>query len=115
MLNHPGRTITIHNIAEIVGTGYAASFTINNIKESFEKPDMWPINRNTIADEDFDASYITDQPLMNVTNITPNTANPPNEIKRTPNIVLNGSGNNLDTATEITNPKFGYSENLSHL
>ncbi|KAG5882871.1 hypothetical protein JTB14_034590 [Gonioctena quinquepunctata] len=96
-LEEAERTITIHNIAEIVGTAYAASFIINNIKDSFNKPGICPMNRNAFADEDFDASHVTDQPLMNVINITPNTANPPNEIRRTPNILLNGRENNLDT------------------
>ncbi|KAG5859604.1 hypothetical protein JTB14_010425 [Gonioctena quinquepunctata] len=46
-------------------------------------------------------------------NITPNKDNPPNEMKSPPNILLNGSENNLDTATEITNPEPGCSGSLS--
>lgn len=72
MLNHSGRTITIHNIAEIVGIAYATSFTINNIKEAFKKPGIWPVNRNAFTGEDFDASYVTDRTLVDVTNVTTN-------------------------------------------
>ncbi|KAJ8940468.1 hypothetical protein NQ314_010715 [Rhamnusium bicolor] len=45
-----------------VGTAYAASFTIHNIKQGFKKPGIWPINRNAFCDEDFESSFVTDRP-----------------------------------------------------
>ncbi|KAJ8955083.1 hypothetical protein NQ314_006964 [Rhamnusium bicolor] len=62
LLNHSGRTISLYSIIEIVGTAYAASFTIHNIKQGFKKPGIWRINRNAFCDEDFESSFITDRP-----------------------------------------------------
>lgn len=84
MLNHPGRTISIHNVIEIARSAYERSFTISNIKEGFKKPGIWPVNRNAFSESDFDASYVTDRPLNDEvrplpsdTTSTPNTSPQP--------------------------------------
>ncbi|XP_074037775.1 uncharacterized protein [Leptinotarsa decemlineata] len=62
MIAHPGKTITIHNIVELAGKAFQNLFTMNNIVSGFRRTGIYPLNRNTFTDEDFDASAITDRP-----------------------------------------------------
>lgn len=58
MVSNPGKTISIHNLAALANTAYAASFTIRNITAAFKKPGIWPFDRQVFTDEDFEASSI---------------------------------------------------------
>lgn len=62
MLSHPGKTITIHNVADLAGKAFQNSFTIKNIISGFQKPGIYPFDRNAFTDEDFDAASVTDRP-----------------------------------------------------
>lgn len=60
---HPGKTITIHDLAALANTAFTASFTIKNILSGFSKPGIWPFNRNAFSDDDFEQAFVTDRPL----------------------------------------------------
>lgn len=62
MLNHPGKPISIYDVAEIIGEAYSLSFTPKNIIKSFEATGIYPVNRDIFNDEDFVCSYVTDRP-----------------------------------------------------
>lgn len=65
MLSHPGRTISIRNIAELANIAYLNSFTPSNIISAFKNTGIWPLNRLIFTDEDFAPSSVTDIPQEN--------------------------------------------------
>lgn len=62
MIMHPGRAITIHDLAAITNTAYTSSFIMKNIVEGFRKTGTWPLNRLIFSDDDFDCAFVTDRP-----------------------------------------------------
>lgn len=60
-LTNPGKTITIHDVAELANIAFVNSFTIKNITSGFAKSGTWPISRNVFSDEDFEAAFVTDR------------------------------------------------------
>ena len=63
MVNHPGQPITIHDIAEIVGSAYPLAFTPMNIVSGFKCTGIYPYNPNVFSEEDFLSSYVTDRDM----------------------------------------------------
>lgn len=57
MAAHPGKVITIREIAELTKIAFHSAFTQKNITKAFEKPGIWPLNRLAFTDDDFIASY----------------------------------------------------------
>lgn len=63
LLNHPGKTISIHYLAGIVTPAYNAAFTPNNITAGFRKPGIYPFSKNAFSDDDFVCAEVTNRPL----------------------------------------------------
>lgn len=61
LVNHPGKTITIHDLAGIVTPAYNASHTINNITSGFATPGIYPFSRNAFTEDDFQCSEVTNR------------------------------------------------------
>lgn len=57
MAAHPGKVITIREIAELTKIAFHSAFTQKNITKAFEKPGIWPLNRLAFTDDDFIGSY----------------------------------------------------------
>ena len=53
MLSNPGKTVTIYEIASLVGQSLPVSFTPNNIMRGFEKTGIWPYNPDIFTENDF--------------------------------------------------------------
>ncbi|KAJ8967715.1 hypothetical protein NQ314_002661 [Rhamnusium bicolor] len=66
MVMNPGKTITIYEIAGLLGIAFPKAFTPANIINLFRSTRIWPLNRNIFSDEDFLSSSVTDRPLENV-------------------------------------------------
>ncbi|XP_072380813.1 uncharacterized protein [Diabrotica undecimpunctata] len=66
MMNHPGQTFTIYNVAACVGTAYPRAMTPVNIASAFRKSGIFPFDRHVFAEEDFLSSFVTDRPLVAV-------------------------------------------------
>lgn len=62
LLQHPGRTITIHDLPAIVTPAYNASHTPKNIISGFTRPGIYPFNRNAFTDDDFQCAEVTNRP-----------------------------------------------------
>ncbi|XP_041371560.1 uncharacterized protein LOC121385091 [Gigantopelta aegis] len=60
MNNHPGSTINIHAIAELVGKAYPIAFTPRNITAGFKVSGIVPFDSNIFNDEEFAPSSVTD-------------------------------------------------------
>lgn len=62
MLNHPGSTMTIYDLPEIVASAFPLAFTPSNIQAGFKACGIFPLNRDVFTDQDFAPSYVTDRP-----------------------------------------------------
>ena len=56
MLSHPGKTITIYNVAELVGKA------AKNIRSGFAASSIWPFNRDVFGEDEFLSSYVSNRP-----------------------------------------------------
>lgn len=63
LLTHPGRPISVYDIAELVGKGYPLAFTSSNICNGFKVSGIVPLNENIFSDDEYLCSYVTDRPL----------------------------------------------------
>lgn len=62
MLSHPGRPISLYDVAEIVGKAYPRAFTNSNICSGFKVTGIVPLDENIFTDDEFLTSYVTDRP-----------------------------------------------------
>ena len=62
MLSNPGKTVTIYEIASLVGQSLPVSFTPNNIMRGSEKTGIWPYNPDIFTKNDFLTSAVTERP-----------------------------------------------------
>ncbi|GLV46159.1 hypothetical protein CBL_02875 [Carabus blaptoides fortunei] len=60
MSNHPGKAITIYDIAHRTASAFNESFIKANILSGFLKTGCWPFNRNVFSPDDFSASQVTE-------------------------------------------------------
>lgn len=63
MVNNPGKTFTIYNIAGVIGLAYPRAFTPSNITSGFRSTGIYPFNPDIFNDQAFMSSYVTDRPL----------------------------------------------------
>ena len=61
--SHPGRTVTIYEIPELVNEAQIMAITSRNIISGFKSTGIFPYNRNLFSDVDFAPSNLTDRPL----------------------------------------------------
>lgn len=71
LTNHPGKPITIYEIASLVGSSYPLAFNPGNILSGFRVSGICPFNRDVFRDDEFLSSYVTDRPA------TTDNADPP--------------------------------------
>ncbi len=65
MREHPGETMQMYNIAELVGLAYPLATTPSNILSGFGVSDLSPFNRFIFNDDaDFAPSFVTDRPVV---------------------------------------------------
>lgn len=64
MTTHPGKPITIYNIAELSQKAFVQAFSKSNIMKGFERTGIWPLNRNVFTDDDFLMASVTNRPLV---------------------------------------------------
>jgi len=58
--NHPGRTVTEGNIAELFANAYGRAATFGNATSAFQKTGIHPFNPDIFNDDDFIAADVTD-------------------------------------------------------
>ena len=105
MVTHPGKPITIHDVAQIVGTAFPLAFTPKNITAGFKHSGIYPLNRNVFSEEDFLCSYVTDRPK--VTEATPRdseeSAEEPVESESVPECFQSTSGASTSHTNTVEN------------
>lgn len=61
LTNHPGRVITVFQIASIFATAYFKAATITNAVEGFKVTGICPYNNDIFTEADFMATYVTER------------------------------------------------------
>ncbi|XP_045198321.2 uncharacterized protein LOC123552643 [Mercenaria mercenaria] len=61
--NHPGKPVSIYDIAGILCEPWKETLTMSNICSGFQKVGIVPFNRNIFTDEDFMPADVADRPL----------------------------------------------------
>ncbi|KAJ4430929.1 hypothetical protein ANN_19522, partial [Periplaneta americana] len=61
MLMNPGKTITIYEVAGLLGIAFPQAVTPKNIMSGFISSGIWPLNSNIFTDDEFLTSYVTDR------------------------------------------------------
>ena len=59
---HPGQSMTIYDTPGIVGEAWKDTVTVRNTTAGFEKPGIFPFNKDAFTDTDFVPSSVTDRP-----------------------------------------------------
>lgn len=62
LTNHPGKTVSIYDVAELFNIAFQRSMTPSNIQSGFRTPGIFPFNREVFAEELFLCSFVTDRP-----------------------------------------------------
>ena len=62
MVSHPVKTITIYDVAELVGKADEQALTPRIIRSGFAASDIWPFNRDVFGEDEFLSSYISNRP-----------------------------------------------------
>ena len=73
MVSHPGKTITIYDVAELVGKADEQALTPRNIRSGFAASGIWPFNRDVFGEDEFLSSYVSDRPHCSTTDCDTNT------------------------------------------
>ena len=62
MVTHPGKPITIYDVAELVGQADGQALTPRNIRSGFAACGIWPFNRDIFREDELLSSYVSDRP-----------------------------------------------------
>ena len=65
MVSHPGKIITIYDVAELVGKADEQTLTPRTIRSGFAASGIWPFNRDVFGEDEFLSSYVSDRPHCN--------------------------------------------------
>lgn len=63
LMKHPGRRITIDELPQISCEPFVRAFNEKNIKSSFKKCGIYPMNRDVFTPDDFLGASVTDRPI----------------------------------------------------
>ena len=78
MQENPGKTMSIYEIADMVGRAFPRAMTPTNIQSGFRVSGIFPFDRDIFSDEEFMPSNITDRPMeITETPSTPSSSNQP--------------------------------------
>ncbi|XP_018402795.1 PREDICTED: uncharacterized protein LOC108779763, partial [Cyphomyrmex costatus] len=86
--NHPGKTMTIHDIPSIVNKALPLALKPTNIINGFQKTGIAPFNKDIFSDDDFLSAFVTDRALdgtasSNIENTPVTTENTPIHFAKT--------------------------------
>ncbi|GBP43068.1 hypothetical protein EVAR_96330_1 [Eumeta japonica] len=75
LASHPGKTLTIYDIPELVKIALPLAATLENIGAGFKVTGISPLNENIFPESEFMGAYVTDRPLPEHTeNVVPSTS-----------------------------------------
>ena len=63
---HPGRPITIYNIAKLFKPAYERAASVSTACNGFRKTGLYSFNRNVFCESDFAAVEVTDVPITEI-------------------------------------------------
>jgi len=86
MLANPGKTVTIHNMAQLMGDAWLKAATPSNIMSGFKTSGIWPIDRHIFSADHFLPSTVTDRPdpVINTPTTSSTVTDRPDPVINTP-------------------------------
>lgn len=104
MSKHPGKAITIYDIAYITAKPFNETFNRHNIISGFLKSGCYPLNKNIFTEDDFVSAQVTEQPFS----ISENTTAPSERSSSEPSTHVTVEENNIHipstSTTVLTKP-----------
>lgn len=73
LASHPGKTITIYDIPELLKISLPLAATIDNVQSGFRVTGISPLNENIFHDSEFSGSYVTDRPRPESLSVAPSS------------------------------------------
>ncbi|KAI5722693.1 hypothetical protein M8J76_012165 [Diaphorina citri] len=73
MYANPGKNVTIYEVAGFVGLAYPRAFTPSNIINAFRATGIYPMDPDVFDQSDFDASEVSNRPLIQQPSTSANT------------------------------------------
>lgn len=64
MVSHPGRPLTIYDLAGCLGIAYPNAMTPRNIQKSFSVTGIFPFNPDIFTEDEYLSSYVTDREIV---------------------------------------------------
>ena len=59
-MSNPGKTITIHDIAQLLGKTYPRAFTPENVTTGFRVTGIYHVDRAVFSEDEFLSAYVTE-------------------------------------------------------
>lgn len=75
MCRHPGRNLSIYDVASCVGDAHLKAMTPNNITGAFKKTGIYPLDDNIFTETDFMSSSVTYKPSPDQSSTSSNCQN----------------------------------------
>lgn len=74
LLHHPGKPMTIYEVAQCVGLTHEWALTPSNIKAGFKATGIFPFDDKVFTDNDFLFSYVTDRENQTAPSMMPQSS-----------------------------------------
>lgn len=87
-LDNAGQTLTIYNIAQMLGVAFPRAFVTSNIQSGFRKAGIFEFNRHIFQDYDFLGSYVTDRPAPSSEPVASCSYSPSSGLQETTSMVV---------------------------
>ena len=62
MVSHPGKTIIIYDVTELVGKADEQALIPRTVRSGFAASGIWPFNTDVFGEDEFLSSYVSDRP-----------------------------------------------------
>ena len=95
MVSHPGKTITIYDVAKLVGKADEQALIPRTIRSGFAASGItgiWPFNRDVFGEDEFLCSYVLDRPHC--------TTNDCNTTTKTEDVLIHSSASSTGIGIE---------------
>ncbi|XP_046393584.1 uncharacterized protein LOC124161317 [Ischnura elegans] len=62
MSSNPGKSVSVYDVAQLVGRAFPLAFTTSNILSGFSATGISPLNEDIFQEDEFLSSYVSDRP-----------------------------------------------------
>ena len=99
MTSNPGRRITMFEVAAIFASAYNRCASVQKAVSGFQSCGVWPYNPEKFTDDDYAASYLTEEPLPSDSQSV-STTTAPDQTAATVAPIIQATATSVHTSTE---------------